>query len=238
MYFNPTTNSQSIVARMNRTTHANNTTYPLIDKANDCNEALDRFLFLAMTADGKWQVDDSNNTDLPVAYTDLVSGQRDYSIAASMIMIEKVVIKDSSGNKKIIKPVDISQSDSNFLAKNIVETPSGDSGIPVAYDKAYNSIILSPIPNYSYTGGLIVHYKRGPNYFTSTDTTKEPGIPSIFHSYIAHYASYLWLVDKDQQRAARIYDLVLRDEQAITEFYSKRNVDDKIIISGKFTSGR
>lgn len=227
MQFNPSTNAQSLVARINRTTGATNVTYPLIDKANDCNEALDHFWFLALTCDGKWQIDDSNYTDLPIGITDIVSGQQDYSLASDVMEIEKVFAKDSAGNWTELRPVDITATKQDIQARNIWQLPANDSGAPTAYDKVGVSIFLNSIPNYASTGGLKVVFKRGPSYFVSSDTTKQPGIPVIFHDYISRYASWLFLVDKNPAKADKLFLSLRQEEDNIGEFFSKRDKDVK-----------
>lgn len=231
MYFNPTTSAQSLIARINRSSGTTNVTYPLIDKANDCNDALDRFWQLALTCDGTWQIDDSNYTDLPIATTNLVSGQQDYSLSTEAMEIEKVFAKNSSGNWVELRPVNITQTETNVQARNIWTLPSNDGGNPTAYDKQGGSIFLNAIPNYASTGGLKVVFKRGASYFASTDTIKQPGIPVIFHNYIYRYASYNWLVDKNPAKAMALVPFIQKDEQMIIEHYSKRdkNAPQKIV---------
>lgn len=238
MQFNPSTNAQSLVARIDRACGTTSTTYPLIDKANDCNEALDRFWQIALTADGKWQIDDSNNTDLPVGTTNLVSGQQDYSLASEVMQIEKVLIKDSQGNWLEIFPIDISQTQNDIYAKNVWTLPTGDSGSPSRYDKVGTSIFLDPIPNYNSTSGLKVVFKRGPSYFASTDTTKQPGVPVIFHDYISRYASWLFLTDKNPTKAMPLFPILQREESSIIEFYSERDKDTPSRITTRVRSSR
>src|SRR3990167_10378043 len=45
----------------------------------DVNLAWDDYLTIALPASGKWQFDDSNQTDYPIIKTNLVDGQRDYT---------------------------------------------------------------------------------------------------------------------------------------------------------------
>lgn len=240
MYFNPTTDAQSIVARLNRLTGADNTIYPLIEKANDCNEALDRFFYLAMTADGTFQFDDSNYTDLPIGTTNLVSGQQDYAFASDVMTVEKVLCKDSaSGNWTELTPVDIKESKYNLHARNIALLPTGNTGIPTHYDKSWNSILLDPIPSYNSTGGLKVIFGRGPSYFISTDTTKQPGIPIIFHNYIYLYAGLQFLIDKEiTSKIPSTEQKILSLEDSITDFFSHRAKDEPTRIKTIYRSSK
>lgn len=179
-----------------------------------------------MTADGRWQIDDNNYTDLPIAVTNIVSGQQDYSLDDAAMEIEAVFMKNaSSGIWQEIRPVDISGRNSDWPANNIWLLPTSDAGIPTGYDKVGRTLFFSAIPNYNSTGGLKVVFKRGPSYFVSTDTTKSPGVPVIFQNYIYRYAAWLYLVDKNPSKADRLYQTVLRDENAITDFFAHREKD-------------
>jgi hypothetical protein len=181
---------------------------------------------LALTSDGKWQVDDNNYTTLPIATTDVVSGQQDYSLDDAAMEIETVFIKNSAGDWQEVRPVDITGRNTDSPARNIWRLPTNDAGVPTGYDKVGRSLFFSAIPNYNSTGGLKVVFKRGPSYFVSGDTTKEPGIPVIFHNYIYRYAAWTYLADKNPKKASLLYPLLARDEEAITDFFAHREKDE------------
>lgn len=196
------------------------------------NRAQDRFIQLAISADGRWQYDDTNNTDYPTATTNLVANQRDYTFAIEMIQIERVAILNSATSLiyNVILPIDI--SDNSALAKAYIENNTNNVGVPTAYDKTANSIILQPTPPYSATNGLKVFFKRGANYFVSTDTTnKSPGFPVIFHDYLSLYASYCYAVDRTMTSQIQTLgrDVQIKEE-AIIDFFSKRSKDEQKFI--------
>src|SRR3990167_399317 len=62
------------------------------------NAAYDRVVSLINHADAKWQWDDDNQSDLPNATATLTSGQQDYALATTHLSIDRIEIKDSSGN--------------------------------------------------------------------------------------------------------------------------------------------
>lgn len=223
MQFNDTTTEEGIIQEINRICGATDNTYSLKAKTARANQALDRFFYIALTSDGTWQFDDTNYTDLPIGVTNLVSGQYDYAFASDVLMVEKVLVKDSSGNWSEIPSVDITQSEAN----NLWELTTGNSGTPVRYDKFANSILLDPIPNYNSTGGLKVVFKRNASKFVSTDTTKSPGIPSLFHEYICRYASLPFLIEKGLRQANGIAQQIQIDEDAIKKFFGLRERDVK-----------
>ena len=77
-------------------------------KVNVWNDRLTADIFLS---DGKWQYDDFNIGDMPIATTNLVSGQQDYSVRTDdntrqVWKVSRVDIKDSSGSWKQLKQID------------------------------------------------------------------------------------------------------------------------------------
>ena len=62
------------------------------------NETGDDLWFAIWSSMGSWQWDDSNQTDLPQATTDLVSGQSRYTMPTSALTIKRVEIKDENGS--------------------------------------------------------------------------------------------------------------------------------------------
>jgi hypothetical protein len=202
------------------------------------NRRQDRFVHLALIADGRWQNDDNNNTDYPTATTNIVSGQSAYPLSLEMIEIEKVAIKQKEdGDYVIIYSTDI--QDSNFLAKKYVENNSNNTGIPFAYDKKADSIVLTSTPNYNATAGIKIFYKRGSNNFVSTDTTKVPGFASIYHEYLSLGASLDYAIDRNMDKQIQIFSQkILVMEDSIIEYFSRRNKDEVKIIRAVNRSSR
>jgi len=228
MQFSDTTNYDGLIQEDERiclmgVTGISGDTTELKNFTARINQALDRFYTIALTHDSQWQFDDTNYSDLPIGVGDLVSGQYDYSFASDVLTVEKVLIKDSSGNWQELDKVDINESG----AVNLWTLASGNSGIPTQYDKFANSIFLDPIPNYNSTGGLKVVFKRNASKFAYTDTTKQPGIPSLFHPYIARVAALPYLIEHNMNSLTSINTLILQDEQNIKDFMGRRNYDDK-----------
>lgn len=159
----------------------------LLEATAAINLALDDYFTIALTASGTWQLDDSNySTSYPIITTNLVNGTRDYAFTADstgalILDIYRVMVADQNGIFSEITPID-QQSDQDvtsfFDGRN-------QTGIPSRYDKTANGIFLDPIPSYNYTNGLKVFINREASYFSSTDTTRKPGIPGLHHRYLA-----------------------------------------------------
>ncbi len=222
MEFSNSTTEDGLIQEVDRICGSTDNTYSLKAKTARINQALDRFVTLALQSDGTWQFDDTNQTDLPIGVTNLVSGQQDYSFNSAYLFIKKVLVKDSSGTWTEILPVGMTEDD----ATNIWTLPSNNSGTPVRYNKFANSVLLDPIPNYNSTGGLKVVFARNKVAFVSTDTTATPGVPSIFHEYLCRMAAYPFLIEKKLPQAPGIAQLIVRDEEEIKKYYALRNKDE------------
>lgn len=221
LQFRNNSDDQDIVTEVLRICGTDTNSYPVADIARRCNSGLDRFTFLAMTANGLWQMDDLNYSNLPIGTTNILSGQYDYQLASDVLVVEKVLCKDSAGTWQELTPVDV--TDSKHDAQNIWTRPSSNSGSPTRYDIFANTLLLDPVPNYSTSSGLKVVFQRGPNYFDADDDSKTPGIPVIFHTYLARYAALQWLIENPKAQKNDIAALVAQDEKAIQDFYAFRN---------------
>lgn len=186
--------------------------------------ALDRFFYLAFKSDGRWSFDDLNQTSPPIQSINLVSGQRRYELddfTSEIINLMRVEIKDEAGNGVLLRPTDLSQVPMDYDEYH--ET----AGVPRWYTKFGKFIDLLPAPNYNSTNGLTLYFERNKIPFVSTDTTADPGIPSIFHGYLARHASLPFLIEKGKQHKEDIKQQIALDEDAIIDHFSHREKDIK-----------
>lgn len=199
----------------------------------EANNALERIVALINSADGRWQFDDTNNTDLPIATTDIVTNQQDYSLATSHLEITRAEIQDSSGNWSKLMPIDqadiYNQSLTDFLKT---------AGTPIYYDKIGNSVFLYPKPNYSQAASLKLYFERGPSYFATTDTTKTPGFNTLFHDLIPLWVAYNFAIANGKQNAQGLMQEITMREDAMTEYYALRSHDDPIQLRARPRSYR
>lgn len=233
VFSNPTT-EDGLIQEMDRICVSNDTSYPLKAKTARLNQALDRYVVLAQLYEGGWQWDDTNQTTFPIGTQDIVSGQQDYTFASDVLGVSKVLIADNTGIWRELQLLD--QEDST--SRNIWQLPTGNTGVPRRYDIFANSVLLDPIPNYSRSAGLKVVFRRGASKFVSGDTTKEPGIPSLFHLYLARYASLPYLVEKKIPYAHDVKQLIDEDEAAIIDFMSDRSKHKKTKIFTNWRSSK
>lgn len=193
------------------------------------NQTFNDYVTLVFGCDGRWQFEDTNQTDLPVGTTDIVSGQRDYSFDVSFIEIEAVFVTDSNGNKVQLIPLDI--HDQSVIAQAYLVNDSNNVGIPTHYDKLGGSVILQPVPNFNASAALEVRFKRPPSYFVPSDTDKVPGIPQTFHEYLSVGASLKYAKIKTIKNVNGLLDDEKRIKDSIVAHYSRRSKDERSSIT-------
>jgi hypothetical protein len=216
MLYNDSTNSTGICQEIDSICGTNSTSYTLADKNRRLNSALDDYVLLAIKEASGWSVEDTGETDLPIASTDLVSGQADYSFPNESLVLETLQILLADGvTYRELSPVD-------------QINPNAGSGIPTGYKKVGNSFILTPTPNYTVTSGIKNHYRRAFNYSTVSSTTftpTSPGIPSVFHTWLARKASLPYLVEKGIASKNDINALILEGNDKIIAYFGRRPKD-------------
>jgi len=175
----------------------------------------------------KW--DDTNQTDLPIATVNLVSGQSDYKIAQDdnsldILNITNVRIYSSATATLYVDLEEMTVDD--YRAVEAMSPNTTSTGLPSHFLKRGNVIFLYPQPNYSATNGIKLFFEREASYFASTDTSKEPGIPRPFHALLPLYASYNWLLVNKPDNGTLITRLeaqIAKRERALSNAIMGRN---------------
>lgn len=219
----------------------------LAQMTNRIRRAQDRFSLLAMTADGKWQWDDTNHVDANgkytynIGYCALEQGKRDYRFALEMLEIDRVYIKTSTtGFYQQIYPVDPDTEPGKY---GLIDEQN-IQGVPYRYDKRADTILLDPIPFADIPLGLKVYFKRSSPYFTITDMDIEPGFASIFHNYLSLHSSRSYAADHSMPQAGGrlkngAYTGWLLDqmnmEEDIKMFFGRRSGDERKQLAPRIT---
>lgn len=199
--------------------------YTLAQKTKNINLAYDRVAGLIMRADNRWEWDDNNQTNLPIATTPLVIGQSDYGITqATFLKILKVMARDAAGIFRLLQPIDRNDRDAVLYLEQ-----RRTNGTPIRYDKLANSVFLDPPPSYAHATGLRIFYQRNVSYFTTADTTKVPGFARQFHGLLSLHAAKRYAMENTMpDRLKNIKEEIVLMEAELIEFYSRRNADEKI----------
>ena len=227
MVYNDTTNLSGIIQLVERYTdlglgYISGDTTRLKEFTAYANEVGDDLWFTAFNASGGWQYDDSNNTDLPVATADIVSGTYRYALPSDALTVSRIEVEDASGNWITLKP---------FLREKeqiAITDLEDNSGVPTHYFLMNGTIQLYPKPNYASTAGLKVYFDRGSVSFAYDDTTQTPGIPSPFHGLYALGMAITWLkIKQPSSLSLTHYIKDLEDgKTALADFISNRWKDN------------
>lgn len=181
-----------------------------------------------------WKYDDSNETDLPIAVTDLVSGQRTYALPSEALTIQRIDIQDNNDiwfQIQQLIPEDIK-------GEEIDEFMKVDS-TPIYYRTIGNTIQLFPGSDYNKTGCAKVYFDRAGVDFAYNDTTKTPGFASPYHDLIAVGASLEWLKAKrpDTNTISLLRDDWMNGQKEVQAFYSLRNKNLSVLRRSMQTFG-
>lgn len=208
------------------------------------NMALDDYTELAIKSSGKFQWDDSNQTDYPIITTNLVSGQRSYSFTTDgssnliLFLYRAAILPSATATLyQEIFPIDVQSDLENDILRNVTS-----GGVPYQYDKTANGIFLDPIPNYNATNGLKLWINREGSYFTTADTTKKPGTPGVHHEYFVTKPCFWYAKANNLTSLPQLEKEVVDWEGSerlgvmgrIQEYFSIRSKDERVVISGEF----
>ena len=249
MVFSNTTDRTGLVELLeDLTTTQSSTTssYPLKTKTRDINNAFANYNMIAQRSAGSWESDDTNQTDYPIITTNLVSGQQDYSFTIDqqgnqILDIYRVEVANNSGIFSQVMPLD----EVNMNGISLTEFMK-TAGQVTFYRKTANGIFLYAPTNYNYANGLKIYYARTPTYFLSTDTTKKPGIPDMFHEYLALRPAYFYALQKGLSQATALGNQLIEYEGSdrlgitgkIGDYYANRSKDIKTAIRTVYRSSR
>ena len=199
----------------------------------DANGAFDKLWEIALRADGRWQIDDTNYTDsFPIIYTDTTAGRRDYSFVvdgegALILRVHRLFYRDTTSSAYQELAMVDQQSDPGVAQ---IYDGLGAQGIPYRADKSGNTFFLDPVPAVSCTAGLKAMVDREAERFAYTDTTKKPGFPGLFHDYVALEPARNYARRKGLGSYADLDRDVKAMEKAVEAFFGRRDKTEKPIM--------
>ena len=206
--------------------------WPLADVVVSINRWYHRAATWIWQASGTWEFDDANQTDLPIGTTTLVPSQQDYSLPATAFKLERVEVKDASGNYRLLRQIDKTEIRGAALTE-YQET----EGLPVEYDIIGNSLFLYPKPasgSVTLAAGLKIYIARevsefsAPASYTTADTT-QPGFDELFHELLCFGPAYDWCITNGPQERAQAYRAEIEAmKQDLFKHYGLKNADKKV----------
>ena len=226
MIYYDATNLTGISQEIDSLCDSTDTSYPVGDKERRINTAVRETEGLIMGFDGSWDYDGTNQTNLPIATTNLAAGQQDYTLSGNFLEIKAVRVLDSEGNWVKLVPFD--KSEVGIAVDELFKT----DGMPRYYDKQGSSIFLYPAPaiaNVTATAGLKVDFSRLSSLITDlsgTDATKEPGF-APYDMIIAYKSAIPYCITYKQDRVGAYLNEIFRLEDLLKKHYGRRNADVK-----------
>ena len=223
MVFNDTSTNQGIIQEIESLLFSSDYTKvsgstPLLQTfTRYCNQALDAVIPVVMEVDGTWQHNEATATDT------LVNNQADYTISVAYLKMLSISIKQTDGHWKRLQ-----QIDPQLIGIDRAELFT-TSAIPLYYDIKGTTVTLYPAPNTTQvtaSNGLKYYYQSTPSYFATSDTTKVPEIPSVFHRLIPLWASFFYCqANGITTKQSSIADEIKMLTDKLRTSYNERNVD-------------
>lgn len=188
MQYNSHSTSQDMVSLANLFTKQNNTTFPLTEKTLFANMGNRIILTVIHDAYGGWKYDDRNNTDLPIATTDLTADQSNFALPVDTNQLNGVYVLTPNTTDNWTKLIPITLEEINRIEAE--PNFNNTSSVPQYYRTLSNSIVIYPASDTTVEDGLMVEYSGDISTFATTDTTKTAGFDTIFHEAIPVYMGY------------------------------------------------
>lgn len=213
MVFSDTSTNQGILQEIDFLAGTDSTSYPTSQKTRNINRAYEKVASIIQMADGKWEWEDLNNTDLPIATTTVTINVQDYQIPSTFLKVKQVFYL----NDGVWQELKFVNDKTEFL-----EVISTHTGVPSRYTLLGNSILLDVLPQETIAAALKVHYARDISTFVTTDTTKTPGFATQFHRYLSLSPAYDYAIAKGKGNATQLRNEMLTMEKGISSFYAGR----------------
>ena len=200
MVFSDTTNKDGMIQVFERLTRMPDgaVTGTLLKQVTaQINEAFEDIMPILLAYHDQIRWDDLNHTDAPIGRVNLVANQNDYKITVDdnsldILNITHVRVFTSSTDTSYNELERITADDPRV--PEILSPDTSITGIPSGFLELGNRLYLDILPSYSATNGIEIFFGREQSYFASTDTTKEGGIPKIFHKLLVIIAAHEWVL--------------------------------------------
>jgi hypothetical protein len=224
------------------------TNYTAANRLISTNRWLHKIWTMLLESRDGWDIDDSAQTDYPIATTPLVAGQRDYVFPASLkiLGIKRVDVTYDGTTYYKCTPLDVGELEYGVGNDTNLDN-NFSTGAPV-YDMRSNAIFLYPLPTAAQVSAgakLRIEFTREPLEFSSGDVTtgtKEPPIDEPFHMMIALGMIYDWCSAKggsSKNLSSLKVDIekeLLDYETRLRRHYNIKDEDTRISLSAAYVN--
>ena len=193
------------------------------------NEAFEDIMPLLLSFNDQVRWDDVNHTDAPIGYVNIVSGQHDYKITADdnsldILNMVRVRILRSTTDTEYTELERMLPDDERAL--DAMSPNPSVTGVPTHFLEVGNTLYFYPEFNYAKTNGIELFFQREQDYFESTDTTQEAGIPKPFQKLLVIIAAHEWVIvnrTNDNNLISRLEGLREEKKKDLKSFIALRN---------------
>ena len=214
----------------------NSTDWPTQKIVNSANNWHDFVTGYAIGADRRFQWDDTNHTKLPEGTTDLVLNQADYAFTTdeqgnSIVTLTGVSLVDANSKEYPLKLVDRNDPDYDLA------TFGKNSGTPSQYDKIADNIVrLDRKPASADVSAYDIkfYFQRTGSYFTSSDTTKSPGVSPLLHRGYVIACAYDIALTLGLANISALAAERAKEEDKVVQYFADRNQDEMPVVTTEF----
>lgn len=242
MQFSDTTNKSGILQRIEMTLGLpdgaiTGDTTQLAYFTSLVNEAYYDVVTEILSSQDTWDFEDTNHSDYQIANRALIAAQRDYQLPTDfeILKVKRVDITYDGTNWYQANPVDSGEFD--FGMGNSAHEDEYFSETQPAYDLKGEYIWIYPLASSDQVAAgaaMRIEFVYDIAPFTASDTTKEPGTLTRWHSSIALGTALKYAAYKNLENAKSLK--VLYDERIdqMRKYYSRKQ-DDKnpVLVSGQ-----
>jgi len=205
------------------------TQWPTQKIVNSANNWHDLVTGYAIGNDKRFQWDDTNHTALPEGTVQLTINVSDYSFLTdeqSNAIVTLLGVSRYDGTR--YQPLaQIDRNDPNYD----IATFGQQTGTPTRYDKIADNIIrLDSKPTATVAAGLKFYFQRVGSYFTSSDTTKSPGVSPLLHRGYIIASAYDIALTLGLPNLQALGVERAQEEAKMVQYFGDRNNDEENVL--------
>lgn len=177
--------------------------------------------------------DDPSYTDLQIATVTLEAGVTKYKItedenANEVLAVHKVAVL-SDGKYVDVPRETIAEGNQDVL------TSTSSATVPSSYYQIGATIVFTESP---LSGGTFkIWFDRAVSQITTSDTTKELPLPTIYHNLVCYRTAFNYAVDKGLKNTNNILARVQMEEKITETFEENYRADEQTVMTVESISG-
>lgn len=218
-------------------TNSDSTIFPAADQLISINRWLHKVWSMIIDSMDGWDLDDASRLDYAIITTPFISGQRDYTLPASLklLKIKRVDITYDGSQYNRALPTDTGEF--TFGLGNNTATDAEFSTATPKYDLISNALRIYPLATAAQVSAgakIRVEYIREMVEVSSSDLsagTLTPPVDEPFHMMLALGMSYDYSTSKSLPQKDDLQNELIEYEARLRRQYGKKDLDtiDKLV---------